>query len=88
MFARGAAVSRLAADRRHRENNLSLTRVSRTFANKNTFVTMALELFTKKFMETASGMYKRAVATELNKMGKLSEEKGEETKERLPLVGL
>lgn len=32
---------------------------------------MALELFTKKFMESASGLYKRAVAGELNKMGEL-----------------
>jgi hypothetical protein len=54
--------------------------VTTTLANKKTFFTMALELFTKKFMETASGMYKRAVATELNKMGELSEEKGEERK--------
>jgi hypothetical protein len=49
---------------------------------------MALELFTKKFMETASGMYRRAVATELNKMGEFFEEKREERNERLPLVGL
>jgi hypothetical protein len=30
---------------------------------------MALELFTKKFMDVASGMYKRTLANELNKMG-------------------
>jgi len=31
---------------------------------------MALELFTQKFMSSASKMYKAAVATELNKVGK------------------
>lgn len=31
---------------------------------------MALELFAKKFMDTTSMLYKRAVAGELNKMGK------------------
>ncbi len=35
------------------------------------FFTMALELFTKKFMDVASGMYKRTLANELNKMGEL-----------------
>lgn len=32
---------------------------------------MALEIFTKKFMDVASGMYKRTLANELNKMGEL-----------------
>jgi hypothetical protein len=31
---------------------------------------MALEMFTKKFMDFASRTYKKSVATELNKMGK------------------
>lgn len=30
---------------------------------------MALELFYKKFMEAASGAYKKSLAKELNKMG-------------------
>lgn len=32
---------------------------------------MALEMFTKKFMDFASKTYKATLATELNKMGKL-----------------
>jgi hypothetical protein len=42
---------------------------------------MALELFTKKFMQTASQLYKRSVAGELNKMGELHGRKRKETKE-------
>jgi hypothetical protein len=30
---------------------------------------MALELFSKKFMDSASKLYKASLATELNKMG-------------------
>jgi hypothetical protein len=33
-------------------------------------VTMALQLFSKKFMDFASKTYKKALATELNKMGR------------------
>jgi hypothetical protein len=34
---------------------------------------MALELFTKQFMNTASTWYKRAVAKDLNKLGEFED---------------
>jgi hypothetical protein len=84
----GIAASRLAADRRHRERKSFAHESDDIIRQQKDLFTMALELFTKKFMETASGMYRRAVATELNKMGEFFEEKREERNERLPLVGL
>lgn len=68
-FANGKA-GRLAADRRrHKSSSADVT--STCILQQKHFFTMALELFTKKFMQGASSLYKRAVAAELNKMGKL-----------------
>jgi hypothetical protein len=44
-----------------------------TSERRKSEVKMALELFTKQFMNTASTWYKRAVAKDLNKLGEFED---------------